>query len=175
MGVGRGPGPLRNAGIGSPASSHHCTTPKWLPNSDRPFGDRPMTITMVQIQLRDCDYAIAMPGMAHRAVPGIDRNGCCHRRATGPPATFERRPPMRRSSFCGALEVSFTPDSGHRQHRSIGPAMGQSRRFDPLPVTSGLPRTTDISRPAPLVRFVPFANELADFRTSLRAKIGLMH
>jgi hypothetical protein len=34
-----------------------------------------MTITMVQIQLRDCDYAIAMPGMAHRAVPGIDRNG----------------------------------------------------------------------------------------------------
>jgi hypothetical protein len=27
-----------------------------------------MTITMVQIELRDCDYAIAMPGMAHRAV-----------------------------------------------------------------------------------------------------------
>src|ERR1700736_5235907 len=52
---------------------------------------RAMTITMVQIQLRDCDCAIAMPGMAHRAVPGIDRNGCCHRRATGPPATFERR------------------------------------------------------------------------------------
>src|SRR6202035_5993710 len=72
VGVGGGPGPLRNAGIGSPASSHHCTTPKWLPNSDRPFGDRPMTITMAQIQLRDCDYAIAMPGMAHRAVPGSD-------------------------------------------------------------------------------------------------------
>jgi hypothetical protein len=27
-----------------------------------------MTITMVQIQLRDYDRAIAMPGMAHRAV-----------------------------------------------------------------------------------------------------------
>ena len=98
MGVGRGPGPLRNAGIGSPASSHHCTTPKWLPNSDRPFGDRPMTITMVQIQLRDCDYLLRCLEWAHRAVPGIDRNGCCHRRATGPPATFERRPPIRRSA-----------------------------------------------------------------------------
>ena len=35
------------------------------------------------------------------------------------------------------------------------PAMGQSRRFDPLPATSGLPRTTDIIRPARLVRNVP--------------------
>ncbi len=34
-------------------------------------------------------------------------------------------------------------------------ASGHSRRFDPLPVTSGLPRTTDINRPASLVRFVP--------------------
>ena len=34
-------------------------------------------------------------------------------------------------------------------------ATGQSRRFEPLPVTSGLPRTTDIGRPARLVRFVP--------------------
>jgi hypothetical protein len=32
---------------------------------------------------------------------------------------------------------------------------GQSRRFDPLPATSGLPRTTDIIRPARLVRNVP--------------------
>ena len=39
--------------------------------------------------------------------------------------------------------------------------LGQSRRFDPLPVTSGLPRTTDINRRAPLVRFVPFATEMA--------------
>jgi hypothetical protein len=30
-----------------------------------------MTITMVQIQLRDCDYAIAMPGMAHGPYPGL--------------------------------------------------------------------------------------------------------
>ena len=34
-------------------------------------------------------------------------------------------------------------------------ALGQSRRFDPLPATSGLPRSTDIVRPARLVRFVP--------------------
>src|ERR1700694_3279739 len=33
--------------------------------------------------------------------------------------------------------------------------MGQSRRFDPQPITSGLPRSTDILRPAQLVRFVP--------------------
>jgi hypothetical protein len=30
-----------------------------------------------------------------------------------------------------------------------------SRRFDPQPVTSGLPQSTDIARPARLVRFVP--------------------
>src|SRR5206468_5979278 len=42
-------------------------------------------------------------------------------------------------------------------------ALGQSRRFDPLPVTSGLPRTTDINRPAPLVRFVPTAEVTALF------------
>jgi hypothetical protein len=33
--------------------------------------------------------------------------------------------------------------------------LGQKRRFDALPVTSGLPRTTDIIRPARLIRFVP--------------------
>ena len=32
---------------------------------------------------------------------------------------------------------------------------GQTRRFDPQPVTSGLPRSTDIVRPARLVPFVP--------------------
>lgn len=35
--------------------------------------------------------------------------------------------------------------------------MGQSRRFDPLPATSGLPRSTDVVRPVRLVRFVPTA------------------
>ena len=34
---------------------------------------------------------------------------------------------------------------------------GQTRRFDPLPATSGQPRTTDIIRPSRLVRFVPKA------------------
>jgi hypothetical protein len=34
---------------------------------------------------------------------------------------------------------------------------GQSRRFDRLPDTSGLHRSTDINRPARLVRFVPKA------------------
>ena len=38
--------------------------------------------------------------------------------------------------------------------RALG-AHGQSRRFDPLPATSGLPRTTDIIRLTRLVRFVP--------------------
>jgi hypothetical protein len=33
--------------------------------------------------------------------------------------------------------------------------LGQSRRSGPMPATSGLPRTTDIIRPAGLVRFVP--------------------
>jgi hypothetical protein len=32
--------------------------------------------------------------------------------------------------------------------------LGQKRRFDPQPVTSGLPQSTDIARPARLVRFV---------------------
>jgi hypothetical protein len=35
---------------------------------------------------------------------------------------------------------------------------GQKRRFDPLPVTSGLPRSTDIIRPARHVRLVPEAD-----------------
>ena len=33
--------------------------------------------------------------------------------------------------------------------------LGQTRRFEPLPSTSGLPQTTDIIRPARLVWFVP--------------------
>jgi hypothetical protein len=33
-------------------------------------------------------------------------------------------------------------------------ALGQKRRFDPQRVTSGLPQSTDIARPARLVRFV---------------------
>src|SRR6266478_9520192 len=45
-------------------------------------------------------------------------------------------------------------------------AQGQSRRFNPLPVTSGLPRTTDINRPAPLVRFVPEADQGCPFNTA---------
>src|SRR3979411_1341459 len=38
---------------------------------------------------------------------------------------------------------------------SVTSLLGQSRRFDPLPVTSGLPPPTDINGPAPVVRFVP--------------------
>jgi hypothetical protein len=33
--------------------------------------------------------------------------------------------------------------------------LGQSRHFDRLPDTSGLPQSTDIDRPAQLVRSVP--------------------
>ena len=35
--------------------------------------------------------------------------------------------------------------------------VGHSRHFEPLPVTSGLHPTSDINRPAPLVRLVPEA------------------
>jgi hypothetical protein len=38
--------------------------------------------------------------------------------------------------------------------------MGQKRRLDLLPATSGLTRQTDIIRPARLVRFVLFAAEM---------------
>src|SRR5882757_27857 len=48
-------------------------------------------------------------------------------------------------------------DTGPRGRMS---ELGPSRWFDPLPVTSGLPRTTDINRPAPLVRSMPFATEM---------------
>src|ERR1700676_4452121 len=41
--------------------------------------------------------------------------------------------------------------------------MGQSRRFDPEPATSGLPRSTDIVRPARLVRLVPQAEVDLDY------------
>jgi hypothetical protein len=41
---------------------------------------------------------------------------------------------------------------------------GQSRHFGLLPATSGLPRTTDISGPAPLVRFVPMCDIARDHR-----------
>ena len=37
------------------------------------------------------------------------------------------------------------------------PVVGQTRRFDPPPVTSGLPRTTDIIAPDWLVRLGPQA------------------
>jgi hypothetical protein len=33
--------------------------------------------------------------------------------------------------------------------------LGQSRRIAPQPATTGLPQSTDIKRPAQLVRFVP--------------------
>jgi hypothetical protein len=35
--------------------------------------------------------------------------------------------------------------------------LGQTRRFDRQPATTGVPQLTDIVRPAPLVRFVPEA------------------
>jgi hypothetical protein len=52
--------------------------------------------------------------------------------------------------------------------------MGQSRRFGHRPGTSGLHRTTDIVRPARLVRFVPtgdivlLSDVLASFGLCLR-------
>jgi hypothetical protein len=49
---------------------------------------------------------------------------------------------------CEALWIA-----GHAITSRVG--SGQSRRFDSQPATSGLPRSTDIARPAGLVRFVP--------------------
>ena len=43
---------------------------------------------------------------------------------------------------------------GYRRARLMS-ATSQKRRFDPLPATSGLPRSTDINRPVQLVRLVP--------------------
>jgi len=42
--------------------------------------------------------------------------------------------------------------------RTFSHSLGQSRRFDPLTTTFGLPQSTDIVRPAWLVRFVPEAD-----------------
>jgi hypothetical protein len=41
--------------------------------------------------------------------------------------------------------------------------LGQSRRLDRGPATSGLPQITDIARPARLVRFVPQAEVAAGY------------
>jgi hypothetical protein len=54
--------------------------------------------------------------------------------------------------FRGILRGSNSADPGVQ--------MGQSRRFDPLSATSGLPRTTDIIGPHRHVSNVPKAEEL---------------
>jgi hypothetical protein len=48
--------------------------------------------------------------------------------------------------------------------------LGQKRRFDPLPATSGLPQPTDIVRPARLVRFVPIAEVVLVRRVTIRCR-----
>jgi hypothetical protein len=48
--------------------------------------------------------------------------------------------------------------------------LGQKRRFDPQLATSDLPRSTDINRPAQLVRFVPLP-EVAELQL---ARLGLL-
>jgi hypothetical protein len=42
-------------------------------------------------------------------------------------------------------------------------ALGKTRRFDPQPVTFGLPQSTDIARRAQLVRFVPMSDIAVSF------------
>jgi hypothetical protein len=50
--------------------------------------------------------------------------------------------------------------------------LGQKRRFDPLPATSGPPQTTDTAIPARLVRFVPGTDMRGDLHLiSARAKL----
>jgi hypothetical protein len=55
------------------------------------------------------------------------------------------------NALCGRVEVSFLTDIVDRSMSQLG----QIHRFDPSPATSGLVRSTDIIRPARLVRFVP--------------------
>jgi hypothetical protein len=52
--------------------------------------------------------------------------------------------------------------------------LGQRRRFDPLPATSGLPRSTDINRPAQLDRLVPcvYGSGLARIFFTFAALVG---
>ena len=59
-------------------------------------------------------------------------------------------------SFCKSWSLPHGPGT-LPSSKKIGPisARGQKRRFDRRSVTSGLPRGTDIVRPARLVRFVP--------------------
>ena len=47
-------------------------------------------------------------------------------------------------------------------------SIGHSRRSDRRPATSGLPRTTDIVRPARLVRFVPISEVAGLIRSPRR-------
>src|ERR1700694_2974616 len=71
---------------------------------------------------------------------------------------------MSRAHSVGGITVRQTDSQqnappGRSRAGSLAPRMsvlGQSRRFDPLAATSGLPRTTDI-RPDRLVRLVPHA------------------
>jgi hypothetical protein len=53
------------------------------------------------------------------------------------------------------------PCNASQQIWSLMSPKGQSRRFDPLLTNSGLPRTTDISKPTPMVRFVPTRDSCA--------------
>lgn len=49
---------------------------------------------------------------------------------------------------------------------------GQSRQFDAPPATSGLPQSTDIARPARLVRFVPKGDVRAKRRDQRKAGLS---
>src|ERR1700738_3872204 len=73
--------------------------------------------------------------------------------------------PFRSSYGCDSCPPRDTPPLGQR---ATSP-MGQKRRFDPQPLTSGLPQSTDIARPARLVRFVPQADP-----TTRLASLGIL-
>jgi hypothetical protein len=73
--------------------------------------------------------------------------------------------------FCALWNVETSPRSdyelqsarpkitaGRDDSIQFPSASGHSRRFDPPPATSGLPRSTDIARPVRLVRLVPQAD-----------------
>src|ERR1700675_4510461 len=90
-------------------------------------------------------------------------------RELAPSPLLVRIAPVPTASLCGPVVRKRTTarrgkDCSRRQ-QAAGTlrisASGQSRRFHPLPATSGLPQTTDIIRPARLFRLVPSPDSCA--------------
>ena len=74
------------------------------------------------------------------------------------PATVLAQGPHPTSELGRARSNKVSVDSGSMSE------VGQSRRFAPLPATSGLPQSTDIARAVRLVRFAPILLQKSAYR-----------